>query len=242
MRFLIASIFLFIVSFGSLGTEIPKKEKKLVYDIANVLNASEEDRLEQKLRAYKDSSSTQIVIYLDNTLEGESLEMFTVELAQSWGIGQEGKDNGILFYAAMSDRKVRIETGYGIEHKITDGHSFEILENIIKPNFKVKNYYNGLDRATTVMIEIMAGEYKGEPQKKGLPVGLIVFLIMLFIFIISNARKGGKGGGGYYRGGRYNGGGYIGPIGGGGFGGSSGGGFGGFGGGGFGGGGASGSW
>jgi len=168
--------------------------------------------------------------------------MFTVELAQSWGIGQKGRDNGILIYAAMTDRKIRIETGYGIEHKVTDGHSFELIENIIKPNFRDNNYYNGLDQTTSILMEILAGTYQGMPKsKKGLPKGAVFFIICLILFIIFLSKKGGKGGGGYYRGGRYNGGGYIGPMGGG-FGGSRGGGFGGFGGGGFGGGGASGSW
>ena len=248
MRFLTASIFIILFGISNIGyaqKAIPKKENKLVYDIADVLQAHEESQLEQKLRAYNDSTSTQIVIYLDNSLEGESLEHFTVELAQKWGIGQNGKDNGILIYAAMDDHKIRIETGYGIEHLLTDALSRRVIENVIKPNFKVKNYYNGLDQTTSILFDILAGEYEGMLQnKKRIPKGAVIFIILIILFIISLFKKGGKGGG-YHRGGRYNGGAYMGPIGGGlggGFGGGNSGGFGGFGGGGFGGGGASGSW
>ena len=170
-----------------------------------------------------------------------------MELAQKWGIGQKGKDNGILIYAAMEEHKIRIETGYGVEHLLTDALSRRIIENVIKPNFRVENYYNGLDQTTSILFDIMAGEYEGMPQnKKGLPKGAIVVIIIVILLVISLGKKGGKGGGGYHRGGRYRGGGYMGPIIGGGlgggFGGGSSGGFGGFGGGGFGGGGASGSW
>ena len=249
MRFPIASILIFLLGFSHIGYAnkvIPPKGNKLVHDIANVLQPHEESQLEQKLRAYNDSTSTQIVLYLDNSLDGESMEHFTVQLAQEWGIGQEGKDNGVLIYAAMQDRKIRIETGYGIEHLLTDALSRRIIENVIKPNFRVENYYNGLDETTSIIIDIMSGEYQGEPNTGGkIPIGLIIFLIILFIILITSAKKGGKGGGGYYRGGRYRGGGYLGPMSGGlggGFGGSGGGGFGGFGGGGFGGGGASGGW
>lgn len=241
MRFLTVKI-LFILLFLSnnvFAKEIIGKENKLVYDIANVLSHGEEASLEQKLRQYNDTTSTQIVIILDNSLDGTPISHYTVELAQNWGIGQKGKDNGILIYAAMEDRKIRIETGYGIEYLLTDALSRRIIEKVIKPHFKVENYYQGLDLTTSVIFEILAGNYEGEEEKKGLPPGMIAFLIVVAIVFFIAAKNGGNnGGGGYYRGGTYIGGGYRGS--GGGF--SGGGGFGGFGGGGFGGGGASGGW
>lgn len=244
MRFLTANLLtLFLLcSLNLFSKELIKKEKKLVYDIAEVLSPSEEASLEHKLRQYNDTTSTQIVIILDHSLEGHPISHYTAELAHSWGIGQKGKDNGILIYAAMKDREIRIENGYGIEYLLTDALSRRLIENIIKPNFRVQKYYQGLDQTTSIIFEILAGNYKAEDEKKGFPPGMIAFLIVMVIFIIIASKKGGKGGGGYYRGGTYMGGGYFGGGSGGGFGGGGGGGFGGFGGGGFGGGGASGGW
>src|SRR5210317_1267321 len=118
MRYLINKylIILFLLfASSSWAKEVPKPEKKLVYDVANFLSDNEEALLESKLRSYNDSTSTQIVVYLDNSLEGENLELFTVKMAHEWGIGQEGKDNGILLYCSRVERKIRIETGYGVE-------------------------------------------------------------------------------------------------------------------------------
>jgi uncharacterized protein len=233
---------------------IPPVSDRLVSDYANVLSAQEEQALEQKLVAYDDSSSTQIAVVIENSLDGDDLFDYSQRLAESWGIGREGKSNGVLIYVAVEDRKVRIHTGYGVEGFLPDALASRIIRNLIVPEFRNGNYYAGLDRATDAIIELGKGEYTNDAlDGKEIPIGLIIFLIILVIVVFIIISKLG-GGGGYYRGGRYDndrGGGWIifGPGGGGwhsgGSGGSGwggGGGFGGFGGGGFGGGGASGGW
>jgi len=162
---------------------------------------------------------------------------------------------------AVNDRKLTIRTGYGVEHLLTDAYSRRIIEQVIKPEFKQGNYYNGLDKGTTYIIESLNGEFKGTPQHNtssnddGMLVVFIVFFIIILIIVLSNRNKGNRGSGNRTnstgsiletiilsnrgRGG-FSGGGFGGSSGG--FGGSSGGFGGGFGGGGFGGGGASGSW
>lgn len=230
----------------------PPNPPRLVNDFVGILSASEVQALEQKLTAYDDSTSTQIAIVIEQTLDGDDIFDYSIRLAREWKIGREGKDNGVLIYVAIGDRKLWIQTGYGAEGFLPDSRAKRIIENIITPNFRQQNYYRGLDEATSTIIQLGNGEYVNEDAGKegSLPFPVILIFLILFIVIIVIIGKGG-GGGGYQRSGRYDsgGGGWIifGPGGGGGGGGSGwggggGGGFGGFGGGDFGGGGAGGSW
>lgn len=229
---------------------------RLVNDFTGTLNSDEIAALEQKLVAYDDSTSTQIAIVMENSLEGDDIFDYSYRLAEGWGIGRQGKNNGILIYIALDDRKLRIQTGYGAEGFLPDALARRIIERVIVPNFRNQNYYAGLNEATDYIMKLGSGEYTNDDvgeAGKGLPVAIILFLVIFIIIIIIIISSKGGGGGGYHKGGKYDsGGGWIifgpggnwggrsgGDWGGGGFGG---GGFGGFGGGGFGGGGAGGSW
>jgi len=247
--------------FGQLDIPAKPSEQTSVYDGASILNAVEKSSLEQKLIKYSDTTSTQIVVATVATVNGENIALYATEWAHKWGIGQADKDNGILILVARDDRKLTIRTGYGIEHVLTDALSKRVIEQVITPEFKQGNYYNGLDKGTTVIMEILNGTYRGTRQGGDSPfpsIILFIFIIVFFIILANIRKRGGGNQGGRRRGtvgslleaiilsnqGR-------GGFGGGGFGGgsSSGGGFsggggfgGGFGGGGFGGGGASGGW
>ncbi|MCF8247623.1 MAG: TPM domain-containing protein [Saprospiraceae bacterium] len=251
-------LFLFLLlPFFAEAKEVPPAPNppKLVNDFAGILSSGEVQALEQKLVAYDDSTSTQIAVVIEETLDGDDVFDYSHRLATAWGIGREGKNNGILIYIAIADRKLWIQTGYGTEGFLPDALAKRIIERIIAPNFRNQNYYQGLDQATTAIIQLGNGEYvNDDPRDSGnLPIPVIIIFLVLFIVIIIIISKGG-GGGGYNRRGRYDaGGGWImfGPGGGSGWGGGGGssgwgggggGGFGGFGGGGFGGGGAGGSW
>ncbi len=247
---------------------IPEKPEfqTSVYDFAHMMDGLQVKQLEEKLIRYSDSTSTQIVVVTVNSLNGQDVAQYAVELAHKWGIGQKGKDNGILILVSKNDRRITIQTGYGVESKLTDALSRRIIETIIKPHFKNGEYFIGLDMGTTRIFQIMNGEYEADQQQSEssgeVPIFFYIFLIMMLILILSrrNRRGGGgrnggsKGGGmslldaiilsdmgrGSYRGGGFGG---SGGFGGGSSGGFGGGGFsGGFGGGGFGGGGASGGW
>lgn len=233
--------------------DIPSKpqHQTAVYDDAGFLNSSEKKALEQKLIKYADTTSTQIVVASINSLEGEYIGTYAAEWAHEWGIGQKGKDNGVLILIAKDDRKFWITTGKGVEGELTDALSKRISDQVISPAFQNGQYYNGLDAATDKIMEILSGEFDNDfsaeeefPWKALIP---LLFFIIFFI-VVSQRHGGGKGGNGtksnsnwlfdaillssFGRGG------------GSGFGGGNGGGFGGggFGGGGFGGGGAGGSW
>ena len=195
-----------------------------------------------------------------NSLDGNEIALYATELAHKWGVGQQGKDNGVVVLVAKEDRRMTIRTGYGVEHLLTDAFSRRIIENIMTPAFKQGNYYKGLDEGTSAIIQIMSGEYQGEQndqEPEGRIPALFIVIIFIVIFLIlsrRNRRGGGRNGGrrsggfslldaiilssagrGGFGGRGFGGGSSGGSFGGGGFGG-------GFGGGGFGGGGASGGW
>jgi uncharacterized protein len=250
---------LVLLPFLAAAKEVPPAPNppKLVNDFVGILSSEEVQALEQKLVAYDDSTSTQIAVVIEQSLEGDDVFDYSYRLASAWGIGREGKNNGILIYVAIGDRKLWIQTGYGTEGFLPDAMAKRIIDRIITPNFRNQNYYKGLDEATGAIMQLGNGEYvnedAGEEGGSSFPVLLIFFVIFIIIIVIISKNSGGGGGGGYNRRGRYDsGGGWVFfPTGGGGGGwsggggggfGGGGGGFGGFGGGGFGGGGAGGSW
>ncbi len=241
--------------------DFPQKSNTLVTDYTNTLTADQKQNLENKLVAFNDSTSTQIAVVLLKSVGDYDINEYATKLGRNWGIGQKGKNNGILMLIAIGDRKVSIQTGYGAEGAVPDITTHEIIENDLKPNFKQGNYYAGIDAGTTSLIKYMKGEYKADPkttQKNNGGAGSVVIIIIIVIVVIILIRRGGGGGGNQVIGGRggsspfwwflagnalgrnSGGGGFGGGFGGGGS--SSGGCFGGFGGGSFGGGGSSGSW
>ncbi|MDX8553852.1 TPM domain-containing protein [Tenacibaculum sp. 1B UA] len=248
----------------SQGFEIPEtpKEQTSVYDYVNLLSPSQKASLENKLIKYSDTTSTQVVVAIISSTQGEEIGYLATNWAHEWGIGQEKEDNGVFMLLAKDDHKITIRTGYGTEHLLTDYVSRQIIEYDIIPYFKQGDYYAGLNSGVDAVFKVMRGEYKGaRKQSKKTDFSFIVFIIILVVFfiIISSGSKGNRGGGRGYRKsdiargiletiilsnagrGGFGGGSFGGGSSGGSFGG--GGGFGGgFGGGGFGGGGATGGW
>lgn len=231
---------------------------RLVNDLANILSPEEEQALEQKLVAYNDSTSTQIAIVNITSIGPYDISDYAFKLAEQWGIGQQGKNNGILILTAVNERRVFIATGYGMEGVVPDAIAKRITEYTIKPEYQQGNYYAGLEKGTSFIIDVASGEYKADPRdtrgegEGGFNMLWVVIGVMILIFILSRRGGGGRGGRGRSRTlggpffppvifGDFSGGRGIFGGGGGGFGGG-GGGFGGFGGGSFGGGGAGSSW
>ncbi len=237
---------------------IPKKPslQTSVYDYANIMSAGEKAQLEEKLIRYSDTTTTQIVVITIESLQGEDIGILTPKWGHAWGIGgTEKNDNGVIILLAEKEHKIWISAGYGVEDRLTAGIGGELQRNIIIPEFKNGNYYNGLDKGTDAIFEVLKGKYKGERKqnkKDGSPIpfGIIIFVIILIIIIASRNKGGGSSGN---RGGGIDladililsslgRGGFGGGSSGGGFGGGGGGFGGGFGGGGFSGGGSGGSW
>jgi len=222
-------------------------------DYAGVVAPDVAARLDQKLKAFDDQTSSQIVVAVFPELPSPSLEDFTVRAAQAWRVGRSKLSNGAVLFVFVKDRKMRIETGYGLEGALPDATAHRIIDERITPAFRNNDYAGGLEAGIDAMMAATRGEYTASPAPAGGGTsggfGSSFFLILLVLFIVIAMSRSGRRGRTYGRGGYYGGGPWW--WGGGGFGGGGGGfGGGGFGGGGgfsggggsFGGGGASGSW
>ncbi len=246
-------VLFFGITSGIQARELPKRPEpaRLVNDFASILKANEVALLENKLVAFDDSTSNQITIVTLSNLDGEPASSYAPELFNSWKIGHEGRNNGILILVSMDNpREVFINTGYGMEEFVPDITAGRIVQEDLLPYFKKERYYEGLDKASTDLMQLLSGTFKGfakKKQSKRIPPLVIVIIIIIAVIVISRSKGGGRGG--YIRtlggptfggwGGGFGGGGFGGGSSGGGFGG---GGFGGFGGGSSGGGGAGGNW
>ncbi|MDT9546012.1 MAG: TPM domain-containing protein [Chlorobium phaeovibrioides] len=209
-----------------------------VNDYAGMISPAARRSIGAELERFETKESTQIVILTVPSLEGDSLEDFSIRVAERWKIGRKGSDNGVLLIAARDERKVRIEVGYGLEGSLTDLTAGRIVDNEMVPAFRAGRMDEGFALGVASIIKAVHGEYRAEPvgkKPRGGVSGPLLLLIVFFFYFTSFFNRGRGGGGPFIYGG---GGGFYGG-GGGGFGG--GGSFGG-GGGGFGGGGASGNW
>jgi len=230
----------------------PSVPPRLVNDLAGMFSPEEREALEAKLVAYDDSTSTQFLLILVPALGDWEISAFAFAIGDAWGVGQKGRDNGLVMAFSRDDRKVFLAPGRGLEGALPDVLCKRIVDNIMVPAFREGNFYAGFDRAIDAAILAIGGEFVREVQEPEMPTAALIILffiaVVFIVVIISVVRYGAHHGGTIHSGGwggpvitpgRGFGGGFGG--GGGGFGGG-GGGFGGFGGGSFGGGGAGGGW
>ena len=230
----------------------PGTPQGYVNDFAKVINPGDRQSIEQFAQELEDKTTDQLAIVTVQTTSPETIEGYAVKLFKKWGIGQKRKDNGVLFLVAIRDRKVRIETGYGLEGTLPDVICDKIIRDIMTPSFKSGNYSTGIKEGAVAIISVIAqanglkitgqeGQVS-ESQQNSNPSFDYSLLIWLVVFIIIIFMRSLGGGPRYYSGGWYGGGFGGGNSGFSGGGGGFGGGFGGFGGGMSGGGGASGGW
>lgn len=201
VRFL-TSILLFFTLQYSFAQDIPAKPSppRLVNDfVGGLLSPAQIQALEQKLVAYNDSTSSQLTIVILKTVQPYESGDVALKILRDWGVGQKDKNNGIVLLWAPGDRKIAIQTGYGMEGVLPDMYAKRIISDVIVPNFKELKYYEGLDKATTEIFKYASGEYKAEPEEEGdVLIGIIIIILigLFLIWILYKIGKGMKGGGG----------------------------------------------
>jgi uncharacterized protein len=175
-----------LLSVQAVAQVIPPRPNppRLVNDFANVLSASEKENLERKLVQFDDSTGSQVAVVIVKSLEGYTVEETAHGILRNWSVGQKGKNNGVVILAALEDRKINIQTGYGMEGVLPDLVCKRIITKHIIPAFKQQRYYEGLDAATTSIIEISKNEYKADDLGQSAGGDIWIFAIMIFIFLI----------------------------------------------------------
>ncbi len=161
--------------------------KGRVNDYANILSPATRHQLDAILEQLERTDSTQIVVLTIPSLEGDSIEDFSIRVADKWKIGQKNKDNGAILVISKNDRKIRIESGYGLEGSLTDLVSGRIIRNIIAPYFKRGDFDAGVSNGVLAMIQAVRGEYKADAKpvrsaRRNAPgAGIIPILFILFL-------------------------------------------------------------
>jgi uncharacterized protein len=180
--FLISLVVLFAAETKAL--DIPQL-KSHVNDYGNLLTTEQVLVLETKLASHEKKTSNQIVILTISSLEGENLEQFSHRVASAWKLGQKGKDNGVLLFIAVKERKSHVEVGYGLEGRLNDARCGRILDEALIPNFKQQRWFDGVNLTIDKIIQSIKGEYKAENSaaKKELTGKLIGGLIVGVIFL-----------------------------------------------------------
>ncbi|MGQ9604034.1 MAG: TPM domain-containing protein [bacterium] len=254
-------VVLLLVLLASFSSELfaSKFPKPVGYvnDFANMISPNAEAAIEQIAMEVKTKTGTEIVVATIMTCGGVEIEQYAVDLFMEWGIGERGKDNGILVLVALEDRKIFIKTGYGVEGVLPDAEAHRIYTEIIVPGFRAGKYDEALVIAVSSIAKLVLAEVgenlsasdsalvRGytekwaerdqdiDPRAKLILVIVVGSILILIVAVATNVgRRGYRGvgmGGGFWFGGMGSGGGF-------------GGGFGGFGGGSCGGGGAGGGW
>ncbi len=164
-------------------TEIPPLTGR-VMDPAEILSASTEQTLTELLRAHEDTTSNQIVVATVPSLDGEAIEEYALRAGRAWQIGTAERDNGILLIVAPSERKVRIEVGYGLEGAVPDAIAAQIIRKEIIPEFRDGDFDAGVAAGTMAILEAVRGEYEADDASSGSggPPPLVVRIILSIVF------------------------------------------------------------
>ncbi|HTY00848.1 MAG TPA: TPM domain-containing protein [Bacteroidota bacterium] len=158
-----------------------------VNDTAELLSGSTVRELEALLKAHEDSTSNQVVVLTIPALQdGETIEEFSIRVAEAWKIGQKKKDNGVLLVIARDDHKVRIEVGSGLEGALPDITCGSIIRHEITPRFKAGDFDGGVRDGTEAILAAIRGEYTAETDgsTSESDFGILGYLLFgLFLFV-----------------------------------------------------------
>lgn len=151
---------------GVFGREVPGY-RGYVNDFASMMSPEMRTKLERALQSFDLSDSTQVAILTIDSLEGDAIEDFSIRVVDKWKVGQERKDNGVLFLVVKNDRKMRIEVGRGLEHVLTDLAAGRIIDNVVAPLFKKNQFDKGFEAGTAAIIQTTRGEYTAPSRPIG---------------------------------------------------------------------------
>jgi uncharacterized protein len=172
--------------------------KGRINDYAQILSPATISQLDNALRYFEQQESTQIVVLTVPTLSGDSLEDFSIRVAESWKIGQKKLDNGAILLIAKQERKLRIEVGYGLEGRLTDLVSGRIIRDVIAPRFKQGNFDQGVIDGVTAMMAAVKGEFNmnASPPPREIThknsLGDLIVPLIIFFGVVGTLLHGNK--------------------------------------------------
>jgi len=160
-----------------------------VTDLTGTLTSEQVATLERRLRAFETQKGSQIAVLLVPTTQPETIEQYSIRVAEAWKLGRRGVNDGALLLVAKDDRAVRIEVGYGLEGVLPDVLANRIVDQVVVPRFRSGDYFGGLNEAVTRMIALIEGEPLPEPARaeraarRNDGLGSVLPLLLLVVFI-----------------------------------------------------------
>lgn len=188
----------------SLGAEAPAlaRPTKYVTDLAGVFPPERAAALNEKLAAFERTSSTQILVYTAARVpEGTTMEELASRALRDWGVGQKGRSNGVIFFVFPTDRKMRIEVGYGLEGALPDARTHRITDEVVKPRFRAGDFPGGIEAGVDALLsaargEPLAGNGRTAAEARRSPrsvsvrwLGILMIWVVLAVLIIRTSRK-----------------------------------------------------
>jgi uncharacterized protein len=194
VRHIIAVVSLvFLIAAPCLWAEIPAKPQGWVSDFAGILSEDTKSQISGLIDDVKRSTGAEMAVVTVSSLDGMTVEEYAVRLFEKWGIGTKEEDNGVLFLIAPSERKTRIEVGYGLEAVITDGRAGEIIRETILPFFREGDYDQGILQGSKQIAALITGEDfvpsvpipRPEPQGDFTPLPLKIGVMLFFALFLT---------------------------------------------------------
>ncbi len=164
-------LILALATLGLLGAGTPAWAKEVPYlsgrivDQANMIPQDVEERLDTELADFEKQTGSQVAVLTVDSLDGEALEDYSIRVAQTWGLGRKGVDDGVLLLIAKQDRKLRIEVGYGLEDELTDLEAGRIIRNVITPKFKQGDFAGGIEQGVGAILGTLRDEPGAIPDE-----------------------------------------------------------------------------
>lgn len=180
-----------------------------VTDLTQTLTSEQRAALDRRLRAYEAEKGTQIAVLIVPTTQPETIEQYSIRVADQWKIGRQGPDDGVILIVAKNDRAVRIEVGTGLEGAIPDVLASRIISQVIVPRFRAGDFAGGINEAITRIIALLQGEPLPEPERSSSSArersngGNWLPVLLMFVFVGSHILRGmfGRVGGAFATGG-----------------------------------------
>jgi uncharacterized protein len=191
-RLLSALVALGALASGAAAIEVPYLTGR-VNDYAGMIPEEARERIERRLERYEKETTNQVAVLTVQSLEGESIEDFSMKVAGTWKLGRKAKDNGVLLLIARDDRKMRLEVGYGLEGTLTDALCRRILDGVVRPRLKGGDYGGGVESGVDAVIAALGGQAIPEApsglmaRAPAVPwfvrlAGLSVFVVVIGLF------------------------------------------------------------
>lgn len=184
----IALLFFATCSAGMAEVAVPPLAAR-VTDLTGTLSSGQIAQLDQKLAAFEASKGSQIAVLMVPTTSPETIEQYSIRVADAWKLGRKGVDDGVLLLIAKEDRALRMEVGYGLEGVLPDAMAKRIIEDIIVPELRQGNFPHAIDAGIDGIMRVVEGEPLPAPSARrggsGASGGADLFLDnIFFVFIV----------------------------------------------------------